>query len=420
MADGDDEVVVRTVVSAILRDREQLIIELSAVIRAQVTALDLDARLRGLFEAGTTDNLMAVLDFVQNDAAEQDVHAPARALVYARTLAQRDVPLSALIRAYRVGHAGFLDVAMRYAVDLGGSGSAAAIIRMVNRSAVYIDRVCEQVGVAYEQERDRWVGSRGGLRQEWVARVLDGTADDIGQAERVLRYPLTGRHVAVNAWTDPQVSARAAVEFLDAVRAALVPLFGNPRRALLVPTDEREVRLWFSIARDTTIDVDAVERALSAMSLPVRVAIGGCGAGVAGFRRSLRRADRVRELVLLAGAGAPRAVSYDQVAAIALLGGDIEELRQYVADHLGELATDNQRNLWLRETLRVFLANNRGYAAAAQELAVHRNTIQYRVGQALDLIGHDFTDHDRTLHLHLALQAARWLGPAVLRPGSPA
>ncbi|MET9024805.1 helix-turn-helix domain-containing protein [Nocardia sp. NPDC004168] len=415
MADGENEVV-RAVVSTMLRGRDQLIAELSAVMRAQVAALDLDARLRGLFEAGTTDNLMSVLDFVQNDAAEHDVHAPARALVYARTLAQRDVPLSALMRAYRVGHAGFLDIAMRYAAELGGSDSAAAIIRIVHRSAVYIDRVCEHVGIAYEQERDRWVGSRGGLRQEWVARVLDGSADDIDQAEQVLGYPLSGRHVAVNAWTEPQLSARAAVDVLDAVRAALVPLLGHPRRALLVPTDEREVRLWFSIARDTTIDAEAIERALSALALPVRVAVGGRGSGVAGFRRSLRQADRVRELVLLAGPDAPRAVSHDQVAAVALLGGDIEELRQYVADCLGELATGNQRNLWLRETLRVFLANNRSYAAAAQELAVHRNTVQYRVRQALDLTRHDFDDHDRTLHLHLALQAARWFGPAVLQP----
>lgn len=415
MADGENEVV-RAVVSTMLRGRDQLIAELSAVMRAQVAALDLDTRLRGLFEAGTTDNLMSVLDFVQNDAAEHDVHAPARALVYARTLAQRDVPLSALIRAYRVGHAGFLDIAMRYAVELGGPDSAAAIIRMVHRSSVYIDRVCEQVGIAYEQERDRWVGSRGGLRQEWVARVLDGSADDIAQAEQVLGYPLSGRHVAVNAWTEPQLSARAAADVLDAVRAALVPLLGHPRRTLLVPTDEREVRLWFSIARDTTIDAEAIQRALSALALPVRVAVGGCGSGVAGFRRSLRQADRVRELVLLAGPGAPRAVAHEQVAAVALLGADIEELRQYVADCLGELATDNQRNLWLRETLRVFLANNRSYAAAAEELAVHRNTVQYRVRQALDLTGHTFDDHDRTLHLHLALQAARWFGPAVLRP----
>ncbi|WP_327110923.1 helix-turn-helix domain-containing protein [Nocardia sp. NBC_01730] len=411
---GSSDDVVRGVVREILRNRDQLISDLSSQIRAQVEALDLDTRMRGLFEAGTTDNLMAVLDFVQNDAAEKDVQAPTRALVYARTLAQRDVPVSALIRGYRIGHAEFLDVAMRLAVELGGADSAAAIVRLVNRTAVYIDRVCEQVGIAYEQERDRWVGSRGGLRQEWVARVLDGSVADIGQAEQVLRYSLSGSHVALNVWTDPEISPRAAVDVLDAVRGALIPLFDDSRRPLLVPTDEHEVRLWFSVPREFAIDVAAIERAISA--LPGRVAIGECGVDVAGFCRSLRQADRVREIVLLAGESAPRVVSHAQVAAVALMVGDIDALREFVADCLGELAVDNHRNVWLRETLCVFLANNRSFAATAQELAVHRNTIQYRVRQALDAIGDVFDDHDRTLHLHLALQAARWLGPAVLRP----
>ncbi|MEU7630186.1 helix-turn-helix domain-containing protein [Nocardia sp. NPDC049220] len=417
MAGSSDEVV-RRVAAEMLLNRDQLISDLSADMRAQVEALDLDTRMRGLFEAGTTDNLLAVLEFVQTDAAEHDVQAPARALMYARALAQRDVPLSALIRGYRIGHAGFLDIAMRYAVELGGYDSAAAIIRLVNRTAVYIDRVCEQVAIAYEQERDRWMGSRSGLRQEWVARLLDGSVADVAQAEQVLHYSLAGSHVAVNVWTDPEISPQVAMGVLDTVRGTLIPLFDNARRPLMVPTDEREIRLWFSIPREFAIDVTAIERAISAVSLPVRLAIGGCDAGIAGFRRSLRQADQVREIVFLAGDSAPRVVAYDQVAAIALLAGNVEALREYVADCLGELATDNQRNLWLRDTLRVFLANNRSYAAAAQELAVHRNTIQYRVQQALDLIGHFFHDHDGTLHLHLALQAAHWLGPAVLRPGT--
>ncbi|NUS94000.1 MAG: hypothetical protein HOQ36_16625, partial [Nocardia sp.] len=146
------EEVVALVAQTFLRDRDQFVDELSHLMRTQVPILDRDERLRELMEAGTTDNLMEVLQYLQNEAGEDDVRAPERALVYARILAQRDVPASALIRAYRVGQAGFLDTGMRYAIEFGGGGpiTTSAIVHIVNRTSVYIDRVCEQVGVAYE------------------------------------------------------------------------------------------------------------------------------------------------------------------------------------------------------------------------------------------------------------------------------
>ncbi|WP_327147541.1 PucR family transcriptional regulator [Nocardia sp. NBC_01329] len=414
------EEVVGMVAQTFLRDRDQFIDQLSHLMRTQVPILDQDPRLRELMEAGTTDNLMEALQYLQNEAAEDDVRAPERALVYARILAQRDVPASALIRAYRVGQAGFLDTGMRYAIEFGGGGpvTTSAIVHIVNRTSVYIDRVCEQVGVAYEEERDRWVGNRGGLRQQWVTRLLNGTTTDADAAEQALRYPLSRGHLAIDTWTDPHIDPAKAVEVFDQLRAALGTVFDRALGTLLIPVDEHEARLWFALPGEPSVDSAAIEQLLADRALPVRVAFGGHGTGLAGFRRTAAQADRVRRLALLSGDHGARVLSYHDVSAVALLASDIDTLREFVADELGELAVDNERNLWLRETLRVFLAGNRSYAAAATRLGVHRNTVQYRVRQALNLIGVSTDSPGADLYPRLALQATQLLGAAVLRPES--
>ncbi|MFI1465458.1 PucR family transcriptional regulator [Nocardia carnea] len=412
----DVDSVIEQVAQAILGQREEFIRHLSAEIRTRVPTLGTDARLRELMEAGTNENLTAALEFLRSGGDEQEVRAPEQALTYARALARNDIPASALIRAYRIGQAGFLDVAMRYAVELGSTDTPAVIMRIVHRTSTYIDQVSEQVGIAHEQEHERWVGSRGGLRQRWVTRLLDGSAIDIGDAEKALQYPLTGHHLAATAWTDPHIGSTTAAELLDQLRTALTGLFGQVSPTLLIPVDEHEARLWFSVPRDTIVDARAIDRALAARGLPVRVAFGRCATGVTGFRLTAGQAGRARQIALLGDPGRDRVISYTDVAATALLAGDLGTLREFVTDQLGALATDNERNQWLRETLRVFLARNNSYATTAQELTIHRNTVQYRVRQALNLIGSPDDGHDADLHLRLALQATHLLGPAVLNP----
>ena len=70
----------------------------------------------------------------------------------------------------------------------------------------------------------------------------------------------------------------------------------------------------------------------------------------------------------------------------------------------------------LRETLREFLARNRSYVATADAMILHRNTIQYRVGQAMELCGGSFDDPDAVFEVQTALEVCRWMAPAVLRP----
>ncbi|MGW4351868.1 PucR family transcriptional regulator [Nocardia sp. NPDC004582] len=400
----------------IMDRRAEFALDLTAATRSQISALDRDARMRTLLEASITENIVAVMQFLGSADADEPGQPPPSALAYARLLAQRDVPLAALIRAYRIGHTRLLDVAMEHVLRSAGPDSGVAIVHLVNRSARYVDRVCEAVTHTYDEERARWVDSRVGLRRQWVERVLDGSSTDPAEAEELLEYSLTTTHIAADAWVEPGVRSTDAVTVFDDLCTVLRSALGATGRPLQVPIDDREVRLWFAVPAADDPDIGAIDRALADFEVPVRVALGTPRPGVTGFRRSLAEADRVRELSLAAGTGIPRAVGYHQVTVLTTLIDDMESLRCFVFRCLGQLAEDSERAGWLRETLRIFLLHNRSYAAAAGSMTMHRNTIQYRVQHALDLCGHTFDDPGRTLDLQVALHATHWLGSAVLRP----
>jgi DNA-binding PucR family transcriptional regulator len=400
--------------------RDELIAEVSWAIRAQIRAMDRDARLADFLKASNTENVVAAIHFLERGYQDEEVVAPQAAIVYARVLArQGDVPLSALIRAYRIGHSQFLDAAIRYATALTADRSP-VIIELVNQTARWIDTVCDQVGVAYEEERDRWVSSRSGLRQQWVSQLLDGAAVDISRAEDVLQYRFDGVHVAAVVWPEPAVSTAEAVTLFDQVMALLTNEFGAGGRPLMVPTDEREVRMWFSVPANAVLEAAPIRTALENSGLRVRLAVGDAEDGLAGFRRSLLQAERVKAVALAGTQRAERVILYGEVAPLALMAGDLDGMRRFVVRVLGELATDSDRNEWLRETLREFLARNRSYAATAEALFLHRNTIQYRVAQAMERCGHSLDDPEAVLNVQFALQVCRWLAPAVLQaPMSP-
>jgi DNA-binding PucR family transcriptional regulator len=113
--------------------------------------------------------------------------------------------------------------------------------------------------------------------------------------------------------------------------------------------------------------------------------------------------------------GGDRVLFYSDVATIALMASDVKELGRFVTDVLGDLGVDDERNEWLRETLREFLARNRSYLATAEAMTLHRNTIQYRVTQAMELCGQSFGDPDAVFRVQTALEVCRWMAPVVLR-----
>ena len=67
-----------------------------------------------------------------------------------------------------------------------------------------------------------------------------------------------------------------------------------------------------------------------------------------------------------------------------------------------------------RDTLLVFLQNGGSYEATAEQLILHKNTVQYRVRKAEESLGRPVGDNRQDVEL--ALQATHWLGSSVLRP----
>ena len=109
----------------------------------------------------------------------------------------------------------------------------------------------------------------------------------------------------------------------------------------------------------------------------------------------------------------PRRVTLaERVGPIALMCRDLDATRVWVRKALGSLATDKNNNRLLRETLRVFLETGGSYVAAAEALNLHRNTVQYRLRKAGELLPTPIAD--RRSDLELALRACDQLGSALL------
>jgi DNA-binding PucR family transcriptional regulator len=117
--------------------------------------------------------------------------------------------------------------------------------------------------------------------------------------------------------------------------------------------------------------------------------------------------------VATAGRPAHRVTLAERVGPIALMCADLDATRIWVQKTLGPLAADDRNYRALRETLRIFLESGGSYTAAAEKLNLHRNTVQYRLNRARELLHAPI--EERRSDLELALRACEQLGSVLLR-----
>src|SRR6202020_1421708 len=169
----------------------------------QIPELPDDERLTELLGASVEGNVDTILRALRYDIAVERVEAPTAALEYARRLAQHGVPVNALVRAYRLGQRVMNELVFAEvrALDISEQLRYAVIEAITATLFEYIDWISQQVVVAYEDERERWLENQNSLRALRVREVLAATKTiDVDATSTSIRYPLRGHHLGLLLW----------------------------------------------------------------------------------------------------------------------------------------------------------------------------------------------------------------------------
>jgi serine phosphatase RsbU (regulator of sigma subunit)/anti-sigma regulatory factor (Ser/Thr protein kinase) len=134
----------------------------------------------------TAAHVVTFLDVLEGRTDVAEVEAPAEALEVARRFARHGIPISTLLRAYRLGHMMMLQLVQSEAAQLtdGSELNGAVVMRLVAEAFEYVDRGSEQVVAAYQEERDSRLRRRHLLTDKASRRI--GTTLDIARTAQEL------------------------------------------------------------------------------------------------------------------------------------------------------------------------------------------------------------------------------------------
>jgi DNA-binding PucR family transcriptional regulator len=390
-------------------------------LAADIPELRDDSALADLLAASVETNVDTVFHALRYDIPIENVEPPTAALEYARRMAQRGVPMNALVRAYRLGHELVLEFARDAVGDAGLDPrmSLAVFERMTAVTFRYVDWISQEVVVEYEQERDRWLEHRNSERAMRVREVLVATDDDLDAITSAIGYPMRKVHLGVVLWLPEETAPGDELARLERFLRELTESLRAQGSSLYVAADRVSAWGWIPLSHATAESVVAdVRQFVADYDDPPSLALGSPLPGVEGFRRSHKQAKRARGLAIAAGADPAPVIATDDpgFSAAALLSDDLDESRQWVHEVLGPLSSDTDNDARMRETLRVFLRGGGSYKTAADQLHLHPNSIKYRVQRAIERRGRPIGD-DR-LDVEIALLICQWCGRAVLLTAS--
>jgi sugar diacid utilization regulator len=311
--------------------------------------------------------------------------------------AQLDVPESEVERAYRIGTgalwAEWFEFARAHAEETGASladlvgGPMTTIIR-------YTDHILSSVIARYETIRTELHRTRRDLRRLTIKQILDGSIAEItDDLSGTLDYPLGDTHIALLLETG---SGRPPDREVAALRSA-----GNARGSLVLQHGAQSWIVWLGFRHGFgNAQRSRLRRAVAETGFTV--AAGEPCTGLPGLRRTREQALEAARVQRALGPEGHRCLWAREVRLEALLLNDEQRARDFVAEELGQLASEDPQAARLRETLLAWLATGSHVSAAAM-LGVHENTVRNRIRAAEDILGSSLLPRRTELQVALRL-----------------
>ncbi|MDI9933221.1 helix-turn-helix domain-containing protein [Rhodococcus sp. IEGM 1354] len=353
-----------------------------------------------LFRA-TTSTTLRVLAIVSGSADSELSVVSAESVEATRDLARRGLKLGEFAQAIRFGHS-ILNAAFIDAISATSSPDSFVEIRRVTDILFgVIDDFIASLTAVFLDEQSAWGESTSAAQLELVKKIVGGAGTDIPDAERLLRYPLNGPHVAIIAWNLAPGERTA-----HRLRAAIDPVlqcWGQPRASLVIPVGSNTLWAWGTFAADGYRNpVGELPEFADA-----NLVVGQAGMGLDGFRRTHLEARSVERLIRQGSGRHTTTVPHHDVDLDALLLSDRAGAAQFVTRYLGPLGADDPRMKELRSTLRCYLDLDRSLAKTAALEHISRNAVTYRVQQAFALCAH--ASDTPVIKLRAALAIVDWL-----------
>ena len=399
------------VAAAVSRQAAVVSEDVYEVVLREIPELRDDKPVLALLSSSVHSNVGTCLQIMQHQIDLSAVQAPAAALEYARRRAQRGTSLTALLRAYRLGHTCVSDWLVKELARQADDAEmiTAATLGMSRIVAGYVDQTSEEIVAAYTRERERWLRNRSAARAARIRDLLSGERVNVSATEATLGYRLRQYHVGLVCWAGDATAGVDNITRLEHAISHVAAKVAGSADPVFLPRDESSAWAWLPLGiRDR---FDAAGAGVDDGDL--HFAFGEAARGITGFRLTHQQALAAQAVALAAGPP-PRVVTFGEVAPVAMMLGSADLLPAWVLATLGGLATDDEHHARLRDTLLVFLQSGGSYKTTAEQLTLHKNTVQYRIRKAEESLGRSAAEnrHD----LELALRASHWLGSSVLQP----
>jgi len=297
---------------------------------------------------------------------------------------QRGVPLKVVWAAVRQGHAWLVEKYTERCLAMVPRKDLPEELQNISRVMLqFMNELADSMGREYERENERWRMSSSALRGLRVRELLREECHDIAKAESDLEYQIRRRHhVGLVLWATQVDDVHPSYNLHEIAKTILTNV--GAEQILLLAEGQFGLLGWGNSIRGFAPD-QATSHAIS--DPRVRGSLGQTEFDVAGFVKTNRQAQRAQSLLDKLPYIEDGVITYRSVQLLSLLAENTEEMDEFVRTTLGALTEPDASTEALRNTLEAYLRLKHSPQAAANELFIARNTVNYRLKKAAELLG---------------------------------